>query len=86
MREKLIASLRTAGASGPPLSIRYYLLEETGRTETLYGIKIVEETTQAAAIAPGLTQNKQHAFKLIVRLARERVTPAGLAQVLADLL
>ena len=82
MKEKLIASLQP----GPPLSIRYYLLEEMRGGGELYGIKVVEETTRAAAVAPGVTRNRQYASELIARLAGEGVTPAGLADMLAGLL
>ena len=71
MKEKLIASLQIACEPGLPLSLRYYLLEET---------------TRAAAVAPGVTRNRQYASELIARLAGEGVTPAGLADVLAGLL
>ena len=84
MKEKLISSLQIA-REPEPLLIRYYLLEEARGKELLYGIKVVEETTQAAAVAPGLTRDKQYASEMIIRLARGSVTPTGLADVLADL-
>lgn len=86
MKEKLITNLQITREPGPPLSIRYYLLEEDRGSKKLYGIKVVEEPTQAAAIAPGLTRNKRYASELIIRLARGNVTPTGLADALADLL
>ena len=86
MKEKLIASLQIACEPGLPLSLRYYLLEEVRGSGALYGIKVVEETTRAAAVAPGVTRNRQYASELILRLAGESVTPAGLADVLAGLL
>ncbi|MCX4373120.1 MAG: DUF6514 family protein [Dysosmobacter sp.] len=86
MKAKLITSPQIARELGPPLSIRYYLLEEASGSGKLYGIKVVEETIRAAAVAPGLTGDKQYAFELIDRLAKGSVIPAGLADVLADLL
>lgn len=86
MKEKLITSLRVERDPGPPLIIQYYLLEEIVGRRKAYGIKIVEKTAQACAVAPGITPNKRHASKLIVRLAKGSVTPTGLADVLADLL
>lgn len=85
MKEKLISSLQIA-REPELLLIRYYLLEEARGKELLYGIKVVEETTRAAAVVPGFTQDKQYASELIIRFARGSVTPTGLADVLADLL
>ena len=73
MKEKLIASLQIACEPGLPLSLRYYLLEEVRGSGALYGIKVVEETTRAAAVAPGVTRNRQYASELIARLAGEGV-------------
>ena len=86
MREKLIISLQIAREPEPPILIHYYLLEETRGKDPLYGIKVVDETVQATAVAPGLTQDKQYASELIARLVKGSVTPTGLADVLADLL
>lgn len=86
MKEELITSLQVPYRPGTPLSIRYYLLEETREDQTLYGIKISEETGRTSAVAPGLTGSRQRAAELIALLARGTVTPTGLADVLADLL
>ena len=64
MKEKLIASLQIACEPGLPLSLRYYLLEEVRGNGSLYGIKVVEETTRAAAVAPGVTRDRQYASVL----------------------
>lgn len=86
MKEELITSLQVPYKPGTPLSIRYYLLEETREGQTLYGVKILEETGKTSAFAPGITPSRQQAARLIALLARGTVTPTGLADVLADLL
>lgn len=86
-KEELFASLEVTRSQGGPLSIRYYLLEEARKGgETLYGIKVAEETTGNGAIAPGITRDKNQISALMTRLVREAVTPTGLADVLSDLM
>lgn len=86
MKERLITSVQVANEAGPPFSLQYYLVEEIRNCGKSYGVKIVEATSRAAAIAPGFTQDRQYASELIVCLAERGIPPTGLANVLAKLL
>ncbi len=65
--------------------MEYYLLvSPLAKDLEIYGVKIVEQRSGAAASAPGLTVSSQRVFHLIDLLSKGIVTPISLADIVED--
>lgn len=87
MRELLLENREIEGM-GKELSCRYSILVGEIPVGNFscesYGVKIEETATGAVARFPDLTISTQRIDELMELLIRNRVTPTGLADVLAD--
>ena len=85
VREKLVVRRYFYSKMAGPLILEYYLLvSPLAKDLEIYGVKIVEQRSGAAASAPGLTVSSQRVFHLIDLLSKGIVTPISLADIVED--
>ena len=84
MREIKYREITTHAEDGRPLSLSYLILVDKSKQPERYGVKVVEESSGEAAQALDLTTDTKRIYDMVDKLAKNAVTPASLADIVAD--
>lgn len=85
MKETKYTEIHTRAQDGKPLAMAYYVLAEDGPDGLrYYGVKIEECNSGESAQISDLTTETNRIYTLVDKLAKNSVTPTGLADVVAD--
>jgi len=84
MQEIKYREVAVSDENGRPLSLSYFVLVDKDKRPARYGVKIQERNSGESSQILDLTTDTKRIYALVDKLAKHTVTPATLADIVAD--